>query len=74
MCVCVWNIYHKRILFIHKKKKKKENPATYSMDGPWGYYAAWNKPNKYTVWPHLYIELKNNNTKLREKKSDLWLP
>ena len=27
-----------------------------NMDGPWGYYAKWNKSEKDTKWSHLYLE------------------
>ena len=27
-----------------------------NMNGPWGYYAKWNKSEKDTKWSHLYLE------------------
>lgn len=35
------------------------------MDGPWGYYAKWDKPDKdkHTVWYFLYIASQKTNLK-----------
>ena len=32
-----------------------------AMDGPWGYYAKWNKLKTNTIWFHLYVESEKEN-------------
>ena len=45
------------------------------MNGPWEYYAKWNKSKTNIIWSHLYVESKNTYKKKREReRSDLWLP
>ena len=41
------------------------------MDGPWGYYAMWNKSDKErpnTVWFHLYVESKKQTNEQTKHK------
>ena len=45
-------------------KKEGDLVICYNIDGPWVYYAKWNKSNREktsSVWSHLYVESKNQN-------------
>ena len=44
-------------------KKGWDLTICYSMDGPRGYYAEWNKSVRETntIWFHLYVESKEQN-------------
>lgn len=35
------------------------------MNGPWGYYAKWNKSNKTHTWLLLYAECNKTNDKTK---------
>ena len=60
---------HNGILFSYKKE---ENPTICNnMDGPWGHYTKWNKPDieKQILYDFTYTwNLKKQKTKLAEKE------
>ena len=63
------------------KKKKKNSGLEWkpaignTLDGPWGYYAKWDKSDRETntVQSHLYVESKKDRQTQRNRV-DGWLP
>ena len=42
-----------------------------NMDGPWGYYAKWNRSDReklITIWFHSYVDLKKEGVRGEKTK------
>ena len=60
MSMDIWmhkqNVVYSYNGILFRLKKERNFDSCYTMDGPWGHYAKWNKPaiKRNTVWFHFF--------------------